>query len=171
MNFFYQAKLKAQIALQRPSLVLPYLHYNFLKVVSEPAIVVHGRRLVGFRTFSDFHHYRSTIASVREELFIKDILRNGPHVCVDVGANIGQFAALLASAENATIHCFEPHPYSFKMLKGNLSGGRFILNNVALSDRECHSRFTDNDHSTHINRLVTEGEGESAGSGILLDVE
>src|SRR5262245_2377900 len=101
-------------------MILPYLHYNFLKLVSEPAIYVQGRRLAGFRTFNDFYHRGSTIPTTPELLFIGRLLTHGPHVCVDVGANVGQFAAALAKTGNATTHCFEPHPYSFKMLKRNL---------------------------------------------------
>src|SRR5262245_3153822 len=60
----------------------------------------------------------------------------GP-VILDVGANIGGFATWASLRwPGATIHCYEPVPENFQMLKGNTAylGPRVHLNNFAVGD-------------------------------------
>src|SRR5678816_1726198 len=58
-------------------------------------------------------------------------------VILDVGANIGTFA-IWASYRwpGSTIHCYEPMPDNFAMLKNNVAqfGDRVTIHNVAIGD-------------------------------------
>ncbi len=65
--------------------------------------------------------------------------RLGVRSVVDVGANVGQFAALAAAAlPGAQIHCLEPVPPAFQRLQAFCagSGGRIHAYNFALGDHE-----------------------------------
>jgi FkbM family methyltransferase len=63
--------------------------------------------------------------------FLLDVLNNitnKPKVIYDVGANIGVHATAFASAKGSHVHCFEPNPLNYNMLKLNTKG----LDNVTL---------------------------------------
>ena len=63
--------------------------------------------------------------------FLLDIIgniQNKPTIIYDVGSNIGVHATAFASAKRAQVHCFEPNPLNFDMLKLNTKG----LKNVTL---------------------------------------
>lgn len=62
--------------------------------------------------------------------FLLDVInniQNKPKVIYDVGANIGVHATAFAST-GAQVHCFEPNPLNYEMLKENTRG----LKNVTL---------------------------------------
>ncbi|MDB5120193.1 MAG: methyltransferase FkbM family [Sphingobacteriales bacterium] len=69
----------------------------------------------------------------------------------DVGACHGRYS--LASSHfflQADIHCFEPFPEAFDVLKKNLKGDRFHLNNVAVSNKIGNEKFyVNNLHETN----------------------
>ena len=75
------------------------------------------------------------------------ILRLAPEgECVhvlDVGANAGQWAALMLAAarragrpDDLDLHCFEPSSHTFAGLSRTLAGQSVTLNQAALSDRD-----------------------------------
>lgn len=60
-----------------------------------------------------------------------------PKLVFDIGANIGVAAILLSQIyPKAQIHCFEPEPENFEILRLNTEhlGSRVVLNKVALSN-------------------------------------
>lgn len=68
---------------------------------------------------------------------IQFLLREGG-VFFDVGANIGSYTLIASEQERAQVFAFEPHPGTFRLLKGNveLNGRKNVtLLNVALGDR------------------------------------
>jgi FkbM family methyltransferase len=70
----------------------------------------------------------------------------------DIGANVGDFSALLRSVyPNAVIHAFEPHPRNFERLRGRGIPGA-TLYNLALGDADGEVTLfdrDDNDGSKH----------------------
>src|SRR5208337_4541373 len=59
-------------------------------------------------------------------------------IVVDLGANVGSFAAwALFRWPNSVVHCYEPLPANFELLRRNLGaleGARVHLNNCAIGD-------------------------------------
>jgi len=71
-------------------------------------------------------------------------------VCIDVGANIGYWSVFLSRRQGVnSIHCFEPDPITFEVLKNNLDGAdNVIINNSALCDHSgTLDLYIDPDHS------------------------
>ena len=57
-----------------------------------------------------------------EEFFINKYLSNKPiNLCIDVGANIGNYSKLLLEKTNSKVISFEPLPFVFRKLSDNLS--------------------------------------------------
>ena len=77
-------------------------------------------------------NYRSTIAS-GELWFLERHLKGKKGIIVfDVGANVGEYARqVLKFADDAQVHCFEPHPVTFSHLVANV-GGKVIASQVAV---------------------------------------
>lgn len=63
---------------------------------------------------------------------LKETFRTG--TCLDVGANIGNHSLYFAP-RFATVHAFEPHPATFRILDFNVSGvANVVAHNFALGD-------------------------------------
>lgn len=76
---------------------------------------------------------KQTRLADRLEGFEKDL------TLIDVGANIGLFArqCLNRFPQIRSVHCYEPHPMNFRLLRRNLGGlARVTLHNYGLSDTE-----------------------------------
>jgi FkbM family methyltransferase len=72
-----------------------------------------------------------------EEKLIKLISKSNPHLCIDVGANVGDFSESLLKNTKSRVISFEPLPYAFKkptLLKSNFPN-RIILNNCGVGDK------------------------------------
>lgn len=69
---------------------------------------------------------------------IKPICRQLTGVLVDVGANVGAFTLLLRSASPLPIIAYEPQPFLFKLLQGNIGFNR--LTDVDARNIACGSR-------------------------------
>lgn len=75
---------------------------------------------------------------------------------IDIGANIGLYSLLASEIKNATIYSFEPHPFTFNLLKDQilLNGRKNIIPiNKALSEVNGVVNFT-NVNGSSINRIV-----------------
>lgn len=69
-----------------------------------------------------------------EEWFIKKTLSlSNPRVCLDIGANVGNYTKILLKHTKAKIYAIEPSLSSFKKLK-KLESERVICAQVAMSD-------------------------------------
>ena len=73
----------------------------------------------------------------------------------DIGANIGSYALLAASAADARVVAFEPHPGTADFLERNIAhnrlGERIAVRRVALSDRAGDGALTDSlDTMNHV---------------------
>jgi FkbM family methyltransferase len=57
-----------------------------------------------------------------ERWFATTVLpRWNPKVCIDVGANVGDYAEMLLQSTSAEVHCFEPQPAVFDRLSARLA--------------------------------------------------
>ncbi|MGI9553630.1 MAG: FkbM family methyltransferase [Thermodesulfobacteriota bacterium] len=90
------------------------------------------------------------------------IINNPEPVLFDVGANIGKYSLMLRkSFPNGRIHCFEPDPINFDILK-KIEAPNIYLYNHALGDKESILKLyvmTDKDkrtHSTYYKEVITE---------------
>lgn len=73
-----------------------------------------------------------------EKYFLEKILKQiKPQICIDVGANVGNYSLLLnKNFKKAQIYSFEPHPVTFKKLEANTKNYKNIkIFNLALSDK------------------------------------
>jgi len=90
--------------------------------------------------------------------FIDEVFSHGIYrVFFDIGANIGVYSLIAAHQSNAIIYSFEPHPFTFDLLKENIKINRFETKilpcQMALSDQQGHINFTDDPGST-INKII-----------------
>ena len=72
-----------------------------------------------------------------EEKLIKLIGKSNPHLCIDVGANVGDFSESLLKNTKSRVISFEPLPYAFKkltLLKSKFPN-RIVLNNCGVGDK------------------------------------
>ncbi len=107
-------------------------------------------RLFGRALFAPFHRSMLILALhglgydngwknsyTGEEWFIRHILRpTRPRVCIDIGANVGNYSALLLQNLTGTVYAFEPATSSFAVLQ-NIQArfqGRFFPINKAVSN-------------------------------------
>lgn len=83
---------------------------------------------------------------VPDMAFMVHFLRPG-ETLFDIGANIGSYALLAASAAGARVVAFEPHPKTAAFLERNIAhnklGGQIVVRRVALSDRAGSGALTD----------------------------
>ena len=136
-----------------PKQLAAYWRWTVGSILVEPTLYVGGKPLRGFKKFSEYWNIAATTASPDEEAFIRRIGSASPFPSVDVGSNIGQMALLLSAVTRQPVHCFEPHPSTFRALMKNCTGSEFFLNQMALSDQEGTAQFT-NDRSSALNRML-----------------
>jgi FkbM family methyltransferase len=90
--------------------------------------------------------------------FIDEVFSHGIYrVFLDIGANIGVYSLIAAHQSEATVYSFEPHPFTFGLLKENININRFETKilpfQMELSGHEGHVNFTDDPGST-INKII-----------------
>ncbi len=122
---------------------------NFLikiwKIFSRLYILIFGRKNLQFfndiilslslhaKGYKNYGNFRTT----GEENFIK-IISGEIKVCLDIGANIGNYSKLLLKETNAKVYAFEPMEKSFEELKKikEVYKDRFIIEKLALGNEE-----------------------------------
>ena len=95
----------------------------------------HGRQ---YWIYTDDVFYQQRIANAgpyqKKNLIRLRDLKPNARTIIDVGANIGVHATAFAST-GAEVHCFEPNPLNFAMLKNNTKGlGNVTLHNLAATN-------------------------------------
>jgi FkbM family methyltransferase len=97
-----------------------------------------------------FNNYKSGNSS-GENFFIKEILsKENPEVCIDIGANVGNFTLLLLKETNSTVYSFEPLPNPFRELTLRTSrfGERSICVNKGVGEANSMLTIHYSDEST-----------------------
>jgi FkbM family methyltransferase len=127
-----RASLAFDLALLR-SHALPWsLRWRFLAakygalprlLSGRSAVLGFGRFRFSVGTVSDLGTLQSAIVDVHDSVVATRVLPEyPPPVVVDVGANIGQFAAgILSGFPQARLTCFEPDPDTCATLRGNVA--------------------------------------------------
>jgi FkbM family methyltransferase len=96
-------------------------------VIQVPIQTPQGQRVVAIPHGERFRV--DHIFNQQEYSIDRRFLPSTPLVAVDVGANVGLFTLYLKSVRpDCAVHCFEPAPHSFELLRHNLQG----LDNVHL---------------------------------------
>ena len=74
-----------------------------------------------------------------ELTLIKHIAKTNPSLCIDIGANIGEYTEQLLRLSNTKVLAFEPLPKAFRALEDieNRYDSRLTVVNKALGDQEC----------------------------------
>lgn len=111
--------------------------------------------------------YRSGKIEPETTRMLRCLLRDDT-VFFDIGANVGYFTLLAASIiTSGSIHCFEPNPRCYAMLKNNIRTNALInvqTNSCALSDRsgsaQLYLALLENSGATSLNKPVFEYSGK-----------
>lgn len=94
-----------------------------------------------------------------EEFFIKKYLSNKPiNLCLDIGANIGNYSKLLLEETNSKVISFEPQPFVFKKLSDNLYNysDRTTLVNKGISNKSGALKIHYNENQPSLASFVEE---------------
>jgi FkbM family methyltransferase len=114
-----------------------------------------GGSLSGFQRFSEFWSAWSNRPSSVECDFIARSLATGG-IAFDVGANVGMFTRLLATAADG-VHAFEPVPKTFTTLQHNVGGlPHVVLNQSALCEHDGQVQFQARGDSPAESRLAVD---------------
>lgn len=72
-----------------------------------------------------------------EKNFIRKLKNYKPKLCLDIGANVGNYSKMLLDHTNSKVIAFEPNKFSYQILKKLEKGNknRFKCYNLALSDK------------------------------------
>lgn len=99
-------------------------------------------------------------AHVINDILPKYLKKESKPVLFDVGANIGNYSLLLAkNYPNARICSFEPNPYSFAELKGNLKGSKIKVYNFGFGQNKSkknlyvYKKNTESQHASLYNEF------------------
>lgn len=147
--------------IRRRGIVRPYkvqiTDKSFLKVESKAA--VNGTTALTWTLgMYDFNN----MSLIREILAAGD----GPRTFLDVGANIGTYALIASEQPGVTVHAFEPHPETARILRRNLELNRrpnVTVACLALSSETGWIYFSDDAGST-VNRVLDAPSAGASGS-------
>ena len=91
------------------------------------------------------------------ELDVLDALAGTLETVLDVGANVGEWAAeALKRNPRAVVHCFEPCSATYACLVKNLAGQKTVLNRCGLSDKSGTGEIHLIDETSEANSLFSQ---------------
>jgi len=88
-------------------------------------------RFLGYNNHKNFY-------SSGEIYFLRNVCKEKPKICLDIGANVGKYSSYLLENSSAKVIAFEPIPKTFKKLikiKKNYSN-RFFIFNIGLGEKK-----------------------------------
>jgi FkbM family methyltransferase len=93
-----------------------------------------------------------------ESLFLERLAKTSPKLCIDVGANVGQYSRALLEVSEATVFAFEPLPAAFLELEriGGQSERRFRAYNLAVGNSKGRARLHFGDEKSEFASLSIE---------------
>ena len=94
-----------------------------------------------------------------EDWFLSSVLKKlNPKVCMDVGASIGNYSAVLLAATSADVYAFEPTPAAFKILKTRAATQRRLHSvESAVSNKDGNATFYLEGERSERNSLSKDG--------------
>ena len=86
-------------------------------------------RFLGYNNYKNFKHSG-------EINFLKKVCRQKPELCIDIGANVGNYSLFFLENTAAKVIAFEPMPILFNKLKKikNIYPERFFIYNLGLGE-------------------------------------
>ena len=101
-------------------IILDILDYLFARKILLPINIIILKLVIRFIGYNN----HKSLGSSGEKNFLNKVCKNKPQLCIDVGANIGEYSKYILENSNSRVIAFEPVPESFNKL--NLLKKKFI---------------------------------------------
>jgi FkbM family methyltransferase len=114
-------------------IILNILDFLFARKILIPINTVVLKLVIRFLGYNN--HNNINISGERN--FLEKIMHNKTLLCIDVGANIGEYSKYILENSNSKVIAFEPMPSSFKKLKKieNIFNDRLYAYNIGIGDK------------------------------------
>lgn len=111
-------------------------HYMFARPSMQPV----NDRILDLALHARGYNNCCELRTTGEELFLNVLARHRPKLCIDIGANIGTYAARLLELTEAKVIAFEPLPKAYERLRAIKAryGERFEAINKGVGDKHAH---------------------------------
>ena len=115
-------------------IILNILDFLFARKILIPFNIIILKLVIRFIGYNG----HKSIGSSGEKKFLDKIMNNKPLLCIDVGANIGEYSKYILENRDSKVIAFEPMPESFKKLKKikDIFGDRFYTYNIGIGEKE-----------------------------------
>jgi len=110
----------------------------YAKTFSKPPLSKLNNRLLNATLRArGYNNYRNDVESGEEFFLSKVLAPSNPKICIDVGANVGNYTRKLLQYTQATVVSFEPLPSAFEQLREQTKkfGERSIIENRGVGER------------------------------------
>lgn len=116
--------------------VYKMLRWVYLKIFMRTSTQGLNRVVLDFALLASGFNSHFDFGASGEAFFIKQLAKRQPKLCLDIGANSGQYSRALLELTNAHVIAFEPLPSTFSKLQALEQGfpGRLTCFNVGLAD-------------------------------------
>lgn len=161
---------KIQSVAANPVMLSAYARWIGSKLMSgkPPRLPLPGGASIGeWLSFSEYWSFQDIVPKP-ERLFIERCLsgkQEGSGTAIDIGANLGAFACLIASMD-CTVHAFEPIPETFCRLKNNVTFNGLLdrtrLNCLAVGKEQGSVMFSLEKDSPATNQMALPGHTSSS---------
>ena len=115
-------------------IILNILDFFFTRKILIPINIIVLKLVIRFLGYNN----HKNINSSGEKKFLDKIMHNKALLCIDVGANIGEYSKYILENSDSKVIAFEPMPSSFKKLKKikNIFGDRLDAYNIGIGKKE-----------------------------------
>ena len=115
-------------------IILDILDYLFARQFLLPINIIILKLVIRFIGYNN----HTSLGSSGEKKFLDRVCRNKPQLCIDVGANIGEYSRYILENSNSRVIAFEPMPKSFNKLNllKKLFVNRLYTYNIGIGDKE-----------------------------------
>ncbi len=115
-------------------IILNILDFLFTRKILLPINMIMLKLAIRFIGYNN----HKNLASSGEKNFLNKVCAKKPTLCIDVGANIGEYSQYILDNSNSKIIAFEPMPKSFKKLNSIKEKfvNRLYTYNIAIGDKE-----------------------------------
>ena len=115
-------------------IILVFLDFFFTREILLPFNTI---MLKLFIRFIGYNNHRRLMYSKGEKMFLNKVCKDNPQLCIDIGANRGEYSRYILDRSNSKVVAFEPMPKSFNVLKSLTKkyNKRFFAYNIGLGDK------------------------------------
>ncbi len=116
---------------------------TYMKIFSRPSMQRFNNHILHWALRSSGYNNWANQRETGEATFIKLLSKFNPKLCLDVGANKGNYALLLLTSTNSKVISFDPLPKAFKSLEDIRTNyrDRFECFNVGIADQETYLKL------------------------------